>query len=202
MKRVILKEKSPDFADEKKPTSQSRLCDAPGCMAESEHRAPKDRSLSEYYHFCFDHVRAYNQTWDFFDGMSSHDIEDHLRSSMMGDRPTWTYSSRPDMEESLRAKAFQWRGNQGDTDTCSEEETPRSHRPSEKTPETEALSVLGLEPPVTLDEIKSQYKALAKEHHPDRNPGKPEAEELLKQINMAYTVLKVAYERYEKVINK
>ena len=196
MKRIILKDKSPEFADRMEKHGGVRLCDAPGCRAEGAFRAPKDRGLKDYYIFCRDHVAAYNQTWDFFDGMSDIDIEAHIRASMMGDRPTWRYDSAPDMEEALRKKAFQWRG---------EEEKPKSDRKKERmrpegeAPEIRALEVLGLYPPTDLLEIKKRYKELAKKHHPDMNPGNAEAEELLKQINMAYTVLKVAYESFEKM---
>ena len=38
--------------------------------------------------------------------------------------------------------------------------------------------------------IKSAYRKLAMKFHPDRNPGDKAAEERLKSINQAYTVLK------------
>lgn len=45
--------------------------------------------------------------------------------------------------------------------------------------------------------IKARYKELAKKHHPDLNKGSNKSEELLKEINMAYTILKVAFEKFE-----
>ena len=53
-----------------------------------------------------------------------------------------------------------------------------------------ALSVMGLELPIELEELKSKYKDLVKLNHPDRNGGDKEAEERLKLINEAYTTLK------------
>jgi molecular chaperone DnaJ len=38
-------------------------------------------------------------------------------------------------------------------------------------------------------EIKSAYRKLAMKHHPDRNPGNREAEELFKEASEAYSVL-------------
>jgi curved DNA-binding protein CbpA len=50
--------------------------------------------------------------------------------------------------------------------------------------------IMGLTSPVTMEELKSRYKHLAKLNHPDRNGGDKEAEERLKLINEAYTTLK------------
>ena len=62
-------------------------------------------------------------------------------------------------------------------------------------PMTDPYKILGLSKTATLDDIKKAYRKLAKKYHPDLNPD-PKAEELLKKINMAYTVLKVAYQKF------
>ena len=59
--------------------------------------------------------------------------------------------------------------------------------------------IMGLEPPVTLPVIKTRYKELAKKYHPDLNPNDPKAEDLLKTINMAYTILKLSYAKFEQL---
>lgn len=50
-------------------------------------------------------------------------------------------------------------------------------------------SILGVARGATEDEIKSAYRKLARQHHPDLNPGKREAEEKFKEISAAYEVL-------------
>ncbi len=48
---------------------------------------------------------------------------------------------------------------------------------------------LGLTKTATDEEIRKAYRKLAKEHHPDLNPGNKEAEARFKDISAAYTLL-------------
>lgn len=61
--------------------------------------------------------------------------------------------------------------------------------------------VLGVERTANDQEIKSAYRKLAMQFHPDRNPGNPEAEEKFKEATEAYSVLadsdkRARYDRY------
>ena len=192
MPRIFLKPKSAEFAEKDRQEAQ-KICEMPGCAAQGEHKAPKNRGLNDYYHFCLDHVREYNAAWDFFQGMSGKEVEEHMINSIYGDRPTRRFDM-PGMAEKLRRKAWQ-------TYHYTEEEPKRAHvsKENRNTPEFEAMAIMGLEPPVTLEVIKTRYKELAKKHHPDLNGGNPQSEELLKHINMAYTILKLAYENFDKL---
>jgi molecular chaperone DnaJ len=49
--------------------------------------------------------------------------------------------------------------------------------------------VLGVSRTASEQEIKSAYRKLAMQHHPDRNPGNHEAEEKFKECTEAYSVL-------------
>ncbi|MCK6418226.1 MAG: J domain-containing protein [Alphaproteobacteria bacterium] len=193
MPKIFLKPKSPEY-DEGHTHTQRQHCDMPGCRVIGEYRAPKDRSLKDYYRFCLDHVREYNAAWNFFAGMSDTEMQDAAVNSLYGDRPTWRYDM-DGMADALRRKAWQ-------TYHFTDQEPPRANtgrKIEEKTPEADALVILGLEPPVTLDDIKLRYKMLVKQHHPDLNAGCKESEELLKSVNMAYTILKIAYQKFEQL---
>lgn len=50
-------------------------------------------------------------------------------------------------------------------------------------------AVLGVEKTSTLAEIRSAYHQLALKHHPDRNKGSKESEEIFRGISRAYNVL-------------
>jgi len=49
--------------------------------------------------------------------------------------------------------------------------------------------ILGVDRNATSEEIKKAYRRLARQYHPDVNPGNKEAEERFKDINEAYQVL-------------
>ncbi|MCD6231270.1 DnaJ domain-containing protein [Candidatus Aerophobetes bacterium] len=48
---------------------------------------------------------------------------------------------------------------------------------------------MGLSLPITPEEIKQRYRALAKQWHPDLHPNNPEAEQRMKEINAAAEML-------------
>lgn len=50
-------------------------------------------------------------------------------------------------------------------------------------------SILGVGKTASQDEIKKQYRKLAKQYHPDMNPGNKKAEEKFKEVSEAYEVL-------------
>ncbi|MGC9200115.1 MAG: molecular chaperone DnaJ [Acidobacteriaceae bacterium] len=70
-----------------------------------------------------------------------------------------------------------------------------------ETTKTDYYEILSVERTASDAEIKSAYRKLAMQYHPDRNPNNPEAEEKFKQCSEAYQVLsdaekRAAYDRF------
>ncbi len=83
-----------------KPDKDRRLraelppCQWPRCNAPATHRAPKGRlRASEYWQFCLEHVREYNNSYNFFAGMSDDAVAKYQKEAITGHRPTWKMGS-------------------------------------------------------------------------------------------------------------
>ena len=51
---------------------------------------------------------------------------------------------------------------------------------------TDPYKVLGIAKDATQRQVKQAYRCLAKKFHPDHNPGRPQATERFKQVQVAY----------------
>lgn len=197
MPRIFLKPNSPEFEPATSPVPRTRRCEMPGCHAAGEHRAPRDRSLSSHYWFCLPHVQEYNAAWNFFSGMAPGDVEATLLRSLYGDRPTWRSDSYRGLEAELKRKIRQTY-DFDETDTGPDD--PPKARPT-GTPYLDALAVFDLDLSVDFNTIRRRYRELVKKYHPDHHHHDPRAEEMIKQVNMAYTILKLAYLPYDRQDN-
>ncbi len=200
MPKINLKPHSPEFADPVKPHQHKKPCDMPYCPNQGDFRAPKDRALNEHYMFCQAHITEYNRAWNFFDGMNQQEVENHILKSMFGDRPTW----RHDMNtEDLRRQAWEFYGSRDNPDDRAsrawKEYEENGRKVDNTSQEFEAMAIFNLEPPVTEKKMKERYKELAKKYHPDHNQGCPKSEEMFKKVNVAYTVLKLAFQKYDQL---
>ncbi len=178
-------------------------CAVEGCTGAGEYRAPKDRSLSDYHTLCLEHVRAYNARWNFHAGLSSHELEQEIRSAATWDRPTWKLGTlgagfrgtfRPG-----RTRVHDPFGFAEDTDFDPRGRAKREEKAQAANPHTafigardKALKIFELSWPITLESLRRRYKVLVKKHHPDANGGSAEAETRMKIINEAYQTLRAS----------
>ena len=167
----------------------------PGCPNEGEYRAPKSRdSLRDYFWFCLEHVRSYNAAWDFYKGMTPGQIEAHMRDDTGWQRPTWPLGrlGGGSAEEDLVHDPLDILGAAGMRQGKGQGGKGRNGSNGHVAPADlrQPLDTLGLAWPVSLDEVKSRYKELAKRNHPDANGGDRAAEERFKTINLAYALVR------------
>jgi hypothetical protein len=171
-------------------------CEWPDCGKPAGHRAPKGRGHEgEYWRYCLDHVRAYNQTYNYFAGMNDADVMAFQKDAVTGHRPTWRMGQNGGRRGAGKASrdqgfsGFEWSdpfrlfGNPG------EHARPEPDRPV-RNAERKALHTLGLETGASRTEIKSRFKELVKRHHPDANGGDRSTEDRLKDVIQAYNYLK------------
>ena len=168
-----------------------RFCDVPDCRVEAEHRAPKSPGrLNDYFWFCLEHVRTYNKSWNYYANMSDDQVEDAIRKATTWERPSWRFGTRKHDARAFDPENFRDDFGLFDEDGPGGGSGSRKERQKTNSPEARAAALMGLTLPITMDELKTRYKELAKLNHPDRNDGDKEAEERLKLINDAYTTLK------------
>ncbi len=126
--------------------------------------APKSPLSSEKWWFCEDHAAEYNRNWNFFEGMSA----EQARQYSEQDRSTGADYKKSDV--------YGWGGV---VDASGFTKTER-----------DALQVLGLETDASEKQIKTQYRKLAKQFHPDHNQGDTKAEQQFQMVRIAFDVLK------------
>jgi hypothetical protein len=174
-------------------------CEWPGCEDGAPHRAPKGRGREGQYHqFCLDHVRIYNKSYNYFDGMADDAIAAYQKADLTGHRPTWTMgvnrlgASRSAEKTAGHEQAMHdpfgvFHGGRRTGARPYEEPKRRVSAVTQK-----AFDTLDLDVSTDKAEIKARFKLLVKRHHPDANGGDRSSEERLRQIIQAYNYLKTA----------
>jgi len=190
-----------------KPTEDRRLradcpaCQWKGCGNTATHRAPKGRLReNEYWRFCLAHVREYNQSYNFFAGMSDEAVAQFQKDSLTGHRPTWKIGMSGPGKRGRGAHRFNAgfgdardpfdvfgeMGGRGRPNFEARHPENRMLRNAER----KALETLGLERSASAHDIKMRFKLLVKRHHPDANGGDRSSEDKLREIIQAYNYLK------------
>ena len=180
-----------------RPRANAPLCEWPECAQAATHRAPKGRLRErEYWHFCLEHVREYNHSYNYFAGMSEEAVARYQKDAVTGHRPTWKMGINGGGAQ-LYGRAH---GAADPFDVMREYAPgvrPRFERPAAETrvvrhAERKAFDTLGLEIDAAAAEIKARFKELVKRHHPDANGGDRSLEDRLREIIQAYNYLKSA----------
>jgi hypothetical protein len=181
-------------------------CDWPGCAKAATHRAPKGRGHEgTYWRYCLDHVRMYNQSYNYFAGMPDAAVAAYQKDAVTGHRPTWKLGQNaarraggtPKNGSATGAGFAGWDLHDpfGFFDGGVEQGPRHADTPGNRlirNAERKALGTMGLEVDASKAEIKSRFKELVKRHHPDANRGDCSTEDRLRDVIQAYNYLKSA----------
>ena len=178
---------------DRRPKTGGPGCDWHNCKEKGTHRAPKGRDHeNEYWRFCLEHVREYNQSYNFFKGMNDAAVMAYQKDALTGHRPTWKMGTgnsqmRPD------AHAFATQGDPfglfSEGLKAEQQQRAEAARPV-RNAERKALDTLGLDVSATPVQVKARFKELVKRHHPDANGGDRSTEDRLVEVIQAYNYLK------------
>ena len=188
---------------EPKQAPRPEPCQWKGCSSAGTHRAPRGRGQEGYYRFCMDHVRQFNASYNYFEGMSNAEVEAFQKSATTGHRPTWKLGEKAAMAgrqkaDSTRRYARFARYSGLDSHELFDEEDGRGNASADarearrplRALERRALETLDLGEGTKKADIKARFKELVKRHHPDANGGDRGAEDKLREIIQAYNYLK------------
>jgi hypothetical protein len=178
------------------PATNVVRCDHPGCELPGEFRAPMGRLREgQYFCFCLDHVREYNASYNYFNGMTDADLARYQKDALTGHRPTWSMGTRRGAN-GFREEGFEPAGAVDPLGVFRsrfrQAPTPGPRKPRYGVAVMKALTTLGLDDNAGAETIKARYKELVKRFHPDANGGDRSTEDKLREIIQAYNHLRSA----------
>ncbi|MDE4275476.1 J domain-containing protein [Phaeobacter gallaeciensis] len=166
-----------------------RTCAKEGCEEAGKFRAPKAPDvLDEYVWFCQEHIREYNQKWNFFQGTT----EAELNAQASKDK-VWERQTRPMGDPEARAWARLGIEDPHQVLGANATRNPgKNAKSGRRLPATErrALEILEARDDWSKAEIRKAYKKLIKVLHPDMNGGDRSQEEQLQEVVWAWDQLK------------
>ena len=171
----------------------AKRCGVPGCREPGEYRAPLSPGDFDgpgtWRWLCLPHVREHNARYNFFEGMTTEEIE-AAQSPLAGwDRPTRIFSA-PGADPGPA-----WADFSDPLDAISARFRPvEARRPIARftADEHHALGVLGLKDDTDLHKVRKRYSELVRRYHPDRNGGDRSHENKLVAVIAAWQKLKTA----------
>ena len=134
----------------------NRACNIKGCEELGAYPAPKSRTnLRDYLYFCIDHIRDFNKSWNYFEGLNEEELEVEIRKAVTWERPSWKFGSKP--VNSNFKKQFRYFDE--------EKNEQKVYVKNRKL--NQSWNILELKADSSLKEVKTKYKILAKKWHPD-----------------------------------
>ena len=169
-------------------------CDWPDCTKSGDYPAPAGPQTNERRNFCYDHVREYNRSYNYFEGMSQNEAESFRRAAQTGHRPTWSMGTRRARGSKVEDWQFQdpleIMGEAGFTEAGPAGAGARSSKVTSG--QKRALDVMELPETAKPADVRKKFKILVKQYHPDANGGDRSHEDDLQSVIQAHDFLKAS----------
>ncbi|OYW42296.1 MAG: hypothetical protein B7Z38_05530 [Rhodobacterales bacterium 12-64-8] len=181
---------------EHKGCDELGLCKAPKPYAARVIQVPGQAVADQDNHwFCQRHAAQYNETYDFFEGMTETEITNFQASAGFGHKPTWRFGGGP-VGAAGRAARMNPRGWRGAKEWLYNGHTPQGADDQPVRERTRlqlrALDELGLPKNAGAAQIRERYGVLVKQYHPDSNGGDRSMEQRLTVVIRAFKALKAS----------
>ena len=164
------------------------ICEWKNCKESGQFKAPLEKDNSKNYKWlCQEHIKLFNKSWNYFEGMNQNEIENFIKSDITWHRPTQKFGSSDNFFNIL------WNNALNDKFNFFKQENNINNLNGAKLYEKDkdALRIMELELNASWPIIQKRFKTLVKKFHPDKNAGNKQFEDKLKKITLAYSHLKL-----------
>ena len=164
------------------------ICEWDNCKESGKFKAPLEKDNSKNYRWlCEEHIKLFNKSWNYFEGMNQNEIENFIKSDITWHRPTQKFGSSDNFFNIL------WNNALNDKFNFFKQENNINNLNGAKLYEKDkdALRIMELEFNASWPIIQKRFKTLVKKFHPDKNAGNKQFEDKLKKITLAYSHLKL-----------
>jgi len=164
------------------------ICEWEDCKEIGKFKAPLEKDNSKNFKWlCEQHIKLFNKSWNYFEGMSQNQIESFLKSDVTWHRPTQKFGSPDNFFNILWNNALSDKFNFFNNEKILN--NLNAKKLSEK--DKDAFKIMELELSADWSSVQKKFKTLVKKFHPDRNSGSRQFEDKLKKVTLAYSHLKL-----------
>ena len=163
------------------------ICEWTNCAEVGKFKAPTEKDNSKNFKWlCEKHIKLFNNSWNYFEGMSQNEIENFLKSDLIWHRPTQKFGSSDNFFNIL------WNNALSDKFRIFKEEKSNNINSINLCKkDKDAFKIMELEFTADWAVIQKKFKTLVKKFHPDKHSGDKRYENKLKKITLAYSHLKI-----------
>ena len=163
------------------------ICEWNNCREIGKFKAPSERdNVKNFKLLCSEHIKEFNKSWNYFEGMSQKEIEKFLKSDLTWHRPTQKFDSSDNFFNILWNNALDDKFK-----FYSKERYFKANNKKLREKDKDAFRIMDLEFSADWSTIQKKFKTLVKKFHPDKNSGNKKYEDKLKKITLAYSHLKM-----------